>query len=287
MSATVLTEDGEVPLRTLPVVDLVSAALAVDEDSRPEYTAFLHLRGDRETFEVARTLCGDSDPVRRALGADILGQLGAVRLSADGTTVTVPHDERPFRVPAVTLLLDLATTETVDAVQQAIATALGHLTDLRAVELLGRWRTHPHVQVRWSVCLALTPLAADDDALRYLVELTADPSPLVRDWACFGLYQAGQDTPDVRHALLVRVGDEDAVTRAEALRALAALGEPRAVAPLLDTLDDARATGRNTTDDEASEVAGLLDEALSLLADHTRDPRLLARLDPDPTGDGG
>lgn len=297
-SATVLTEDGEVALRTVPVADLVRAALAVDEDSRPEYTAFLHLRGDRETFEMAATLCGDADPVRRALGADILGQLGAIRVSTDDTAVIVPHDERPFRVPAATLLLDLATTETVDAVQQAIATALGHLADVRAVELLGRWRTHPHVQVRWTVCLALTPLATDDaDALRYLVELTADPDPLVRDWSCFGLYQAGQDTPDVRHALIARVGDDDAVTRAEALRALAALGEPRAVEPLLDALDslDAReawdaedhapATGHNRADDEASDVAGLLQEALSLLADHTQDPRLLTRLDLNSTPD--
>ncbi|GAA1035291.1 hypothetical protein GCM10009557_42600 [Virgisporangium ochraceum] len=38
----------------MPVADLVRAALAVGEDSRPEYTAFLHLRGDRETYEVAR-----------------------------------------------------------------------------------------------------------------------------------------------------------------------------------------------------------------------------------------
>jgi HEAT repeat protein len=289
IDATVLTEDGEVALRTAPVADLVRAALAVGEDSRSDYTAFLHLRGDGQSFEVARTLCSDADPVRRALGADILGQLGAVRRSADGTTVIVPHDERPFRPPAVTLLLDLAPTEIVDAVQQAIATALGHLADPRAVGLLGRWRTHPQVQVRWSVCLALTPLAADDpDALRYLVELTADPDPMVRDWACFGLYQAGQDTSDVRHALIARVGDDDAVTRAEALRALAALGEPRAVEPLLtalDALDDAPTTGHHREDEEAGEVAGLLDEALSLLADHTQDPRLFVRVDLNSTRD--
>jgi hypothetical protein len=67
---------GEVPLCALPVADLVSAALAVDEDTRPEYTAFLHLRGDQETFETARSLCGTADPVRR--------ELGAVALSAEG-----------------------------------------------------------------------------------------------------------------------------------------------------------------------------------------------------------
>src|SRR5688572_11197017 len=92
-------------LRTLSVADLVSAALAVDEDTRPEYTSFLHLRGDRETFDAARSLCGDAGPARRELGAYILGQLGAVTLSAEGEAVVVRLDERPFRAPAVTLLL--------------------------------------------------------------------------------------------------------------------------------------------------------------------------------------
>ncbi|GAA0903766.1 hypothetical protein GCM10009557_79500 [Virgisporangium ochraceum] len=274
-AATLLTDDGEVPLRTLPVADLVAAALAVDEDTRPEFTSFLHLRGDRETFEAARSLCGDADPVRRELGAYVLGQLGAVALADTGATVSVPLDVRPFRPPAVTLLLDLAATETVDAVRQAVATALGHLADPRAVGPLGRWRSHPDVMVRWSVALALTRLAADDDgALRYLVELTADPDPLVRDWSCSGLYQAGRDTAEVRHALLARVGDDDAVTRAEALRALAAFGDPRAVEPLLAALDD------TDGDDEAGQAAGLRDEAVDLLAAHTGDPRLVAPVAP-------
>jgi HEAT repeat protein len=259
-----ITEDGEVPLHSLPVADLVAAALAVDEDTRPEYTAFLHLRGDQETFEAARSLCAAADPVRRELGAYVLGQLGAIRLSADGTTVGVPRDQRPFRTPATTLLLDLAATETVDGVRKAIAIALGHLADLRAVETLGRWRAHPEVDVRWSVSIALTPLASDDDnALRYLAELTSDPDPLVRDWSCFGLYQAGRDTPEVRQALLSRIDDDDVVTRAEALRALADFGEARAVQPLLDALDRAV-----HADDPTGEAAGLLEEARSLLATH-------------------
>ncbi|BCJ48056.1 hypothetical protein GCM10010168_24160 [Actinoplanes ianthinogenes] len=265
-AATLVTDGGEVLLRGLPVADLVAAALAVDADSRPEYTAFLHLRGDRETFEAARSLCADADPVRRELGADILGQLGAVTLTAQGAAVAVPREQRPFRTPAGTLLLELAATETDAGVRAAIAVAFGHLADPRAVATLGAWRTHPDAEVRRSVAIALAPLAgADDDALRYLVALTADPDAGVRDWSCFGLYQAGRDTAQVREALLARVGDDDAVTRAEALRALAGFGEPRAVQPLVDAL---------ATAPETDEVAGLLAEALSLLADRTGDPRL-------------
>ncbi len=273
--ATILTGDGEVPLRTLPVADLVSAALAVDEDAQHDSIGFLHLRGDLETFEAARALCADSDPVRRRLGAYVLGQLGVVTLSDRGEPVTVPRDERPFRTPAVTLLVDLAATEADGAVQQAIATALGHLADPRAVEALGPWRAHPHGMVRWSVALALTGFAATDDtALRHLVELTADPDPLVRDWSCCGLFQSGRDTPEVRGALLARIGDDDIVTRAEALRALAGLGDPRAIEPLLDALDALDDAADDAVDDGSAEAAGLLDEAHELLAERTRDPRL-------------
>ncbi|GAA0902327.1 hypothetical protein Vau01_122790 [Virgisporangium aurantiacum] len=54
-----------------------------------------------------------------------------------------------------------------------------------------------------------------------------------------------------------------------------------------DVGDDAPATGRNRADHKTSEVASLLDEALSLLADHTSNPRLITRLDLNPTGDTG
>ncbi len=268
--ATILTEDGEVSLRTMPVADLVSVALTC-----PDYTGFLHLRGDQETYEAARSLCEAADPFRRELGADVLGQLGAIAFTAGNDIEAVLHEHRRFRAPAVTLLLGLAAIETVDTVQRAIATALGHLADPRAAGALGGWRTHPELDVRWSVSLALAGLAGvDDDALRYLVEMTTDPDPRVRDWSCWGLHHAERDTPEVRNALFLRIDDDDAVTRAEALRALVAFGDPRTVRPLLDALDNAPTAG----EDETDEVTSLLDEALSLLAGHTADPRLTERL---------
>jgi hypothetical protein len=168
-----------------PVGELVAAALTSDQDARWDYTGLLHLRGDRETFDAARALRGDADPTWRTLGVDILGQLGAVTLGADGTTAVVPVEERPFRAPAVPLLLGLVASE------------------------------------------------EDPGVLR----------------SCFGLYQTGRDTPGIRAALFARVADTDVVTRAEALRALAHLGDARAAGPIAAALADTE------IDDETGEVA--------------------------------
>lgn len=46
-TATVVTEDGEIPLRDLPVGEVVSAALTAGPDDGWQYVGFLHLRGGR------------------------------------------------------------------------------------------------------------------------------------------------------------------------------------------------------------------------------------------------
>lgn len=305
--AVLVTEAGEVPLRSLPVADLIDAALAVDEDTRVEYAAFLQLRGDRETFDAARALCASDDAVRRALGADVLGRLGALAVvvspagpatpvpgdavtgpagdgatpAATGTagdaatpavagtagdgavarTETTPVGERRFRAPAVRLLVGLAAVERDAVVLRSVVSALGHLGDVRAVRSVAGFRTHGDEVLRWSVALTLTTFAGDDDAaLGFLIGMTGDGSALVRDWACFGLHQTHRDTPEVRGALLARVADHDPVTRAEALRGLAALGDARAAEPLAAAL---RLAARNG--DETGEVADLLGEARELL----------------------
>ena len=99
-TATVVTEDGEIPLRDLPVGEVVSAALTAGPDDGWQYISFLHLRGDRETFDAARALCRSDEPNRRALGADILAQLGALTVTSAEKTASVPVEERPFRAPS-------------------------------------------------------------------------------------------------------------------------------------------------------------------------------------------
>jgi HEAT repeat protein len=69
---------------------------------------------------------------------------------------------------------------------------------------------------------ALHGLRKQDVAVQTLIELSADESADVRDWATFGLaVQTERDDPDVRAALLARMNDPDDVTREEAIRGLA------------------------------------------------------------------
>ncbi|GAA0957203.1 HEAT repeat domain-containing protein [Virgisporangium aurantiacum] len=269
-TATVVTDDGEIPLRDLPVGEVVSAALTAGPDDGWQYVSFLHLRGDRETFDAARALCRSDEPARRALGADILAQLGAVTVTSAEETASVPVEQRPFRAASITLLLDVIADETDETVLPSVIGALGHLGDPHAVGPIARHREHPDVEVRWMVVQSLTHFADEDDAaLAHLIEMTADPARRIRDWSCFGLYQTGRDTPEVREALLARTDDTDPVTRGEALRALAALEDPRAVEPLRAAL----AAPANPADDPSGESAALLEEAREHLAGYMTDPR--------------
>jgi HEAT repeat protein len=62
--------------------EVIETALADAErkDDLPENyraIAVLHARGTRDVLTAALALCGSPDPKRRALGAEILGQLGS------------------------------------------------------------------------------------------------------------------------------------------------------------------------------------------------------------------
>jgi hypothetical protein len=270
---THLTENGEVPVLALPVAELVVAALTGDEHARYDYaralvvSAYRNHDRERETFDAARDLCASDVPTRRALGVDILAGLGDDFWSADGhggRRLETPAEQRPFHQPATGIVLDLVEREQAAEVLVVIGHAL-RLAGSRAVAPLGRLRTHPDFDVRWAVAGSLEKLArTDDTALEYLVDLTTDPDGRVRDFACFYLYQTGRDTPRVRDALAARLDDEDVIARGEALRALAQLGDPRTIDPLLDALA-APWPGADQP---------VLDEALRLLAARTDDPRL-------------
>ncbi len=269
-NATYLTEAGEVSLLALPVAELVSAGLAAGEDAWYDYAAALHLRADQETFDAAARLCQSSNPTERAYGVDILAKLGRYTLKSDGGLVEVPIEARRFREPVAALILDLVGCEDERDVLRSIAHALGCLSDPRAIAACGRLRAHPDVMVRWAVSCSLQEFAkTDDTALGLLVELTADHDEVIRDWSCFNLHLTGRDTIDVRNALAARLTDDDDITRAEALRAMANLGDVRAVDPLLAALAEL---------DPEDPQADVLLEALGLLAAHTGDVRLSARM---------
>ncbi|NHC45153.1 HEAT repeat domain-containing protein [Motilibacter aurantiacus] len=126
--------------------------------------------------------------------------------------------------------------EAVDALGKAYDTAAAQalLADVPA--------DHPSAAVRLALVRALpggvvTPGPLRDRVVAELVRLTRDEEPRVRDWAAFGLRQVDADEQTARDALAARLDDPDAGARGEALVALAATGDRRAVDALLGRLD--------------------------------------------------
>jgi len=209
----------------------------------------LHKRNDEETYTAAVALCRDDDFDRRALGVDILSQLG----------YSLNEEDRAFRQPSIELLLELIETEPHPHVLASICAAFGHLRDPRAIAPLVALATHHDQYVRRDVVFGL--LGHDDDrAVDALVTLTEDPIDGTRDWATFGLGTIlDRDTPQVREALVARVEDEHPDTRGEAIVGLAKRGDPRGLAPLIEDHEDG---WEGKLLDEAGEFyveAGLLD----------------------------
>ncbi|MBI3946145.1 MAG: HEAT repeat domain-containing protein [Armatimonadetes bacterium] len=224
--------------------ELVRTALTADEDSAWRAVSVLHTRGTREVFDTARRLCESQDPKERALGADILGQLGVGQMSTEQLMAEAADPETAasrrwaFHEESVALLLDLLEHDADAAVLYSAAAALGHRHDSRAIAPLVRLAEHPSEDVRDGVVFGLLG-HEDERAIQTLVELSGDADAGVRDWATFGLaQQTSADTQAIREALVRRLDDEDSDVRAEALIGLARRGERGIMDRLVRELSD-------------------------------------------------
>ena len=243
------------------------ARSAEDEEAYWAVVSELHTRVNDHTFRIADVLCDSLAVGERCLGADVLGQLGAV----DGQSPA----EGPFAAAAGRVLVRLLEEDDEPAVLASAAIGVGHLRDERAIDRLAALASHASPEVRRSVVHGL--MGHDDDrAVRALVVLSDDDDPSVRDWATFSLgVQIDRDTPEVREALAARLADPDVNTRQEAILGLAERHDERA-------LDAAVAAAS-----AAGEASVSLNRAIVLLAARTADPRLAPYVEnlrdqPDP-----
>jgi HEAT repeat protein len=211
--------------------ELIEAALA-EAERREDLTedhlaiAVLHERGTRDVLDAALASCDSPDPKRRALGADILGQLGS--------------PERTFREECCDALLHLVRHDSHQRVRIAAVFALGHLGNRRGEPDLIALRDHADGEVRHGVAFALcgTDRPASVQALLNLME---DPYGPARDWATTGIGQTVSiDGPEIRAALLRRISDSDEIIRAEALHGLERRRHERVVPYLIAELAVAR-----------------------------------------------
>ncbi len=189
--------------------ELIEGALSAEGEERWAFIHTLHRRGSEEILSLALPLTSSPDPVRRILGAEILGQLGA----GEPTFLRAS-------VSQLLVMLDDAEPE----VLAAVATALGHRGDPSAIPALAELKSHESEEVRYGVAFGLA-CHEDELAISTLIELTGDSSDMVRDWATFAIAsQSAADSEAIRAALLARVNDPDENIRAEAIIGLARRG---------------------------------------------------------------
>ncbi|WP_329624055.1 ankyrin repeat domain-containing protein [Streptomyces sp. NBC_01255] len=246
--------EAAIGLRT-PHEELAARALRCGDPELDAWTtavAELAGRADEETFVAAAGWCAYRDPLRRALGARVLGALPG------------------FAASALPVLRPLAAEAGPTAREPLLSTvlALGECGDAEAVPELLAAAGHPEAAVRRAVAGALAGIvpAGHTEALGVLLALSRDGDARVRDWATLALAELPDDTPLVREGLAERLGDDDPETAAEAARGLAIRQDPRAVDALATILAD------GDPDGAARETA------LAAL-EHVRDARVRTRLE--------
>jgi HEAT repeat protein len=244
-----MSRASERDLRTTAA--LVKAALAESghEDHLPAgetpAMAVLHQRGTKDVLEAGRALCGSKEPKLRALGADILGQLGS--------------PDRTFPDECCDILLAVLKNEKNTGVLVSTLFALGHLANRRAEAHVIALRTHKEEAVRHAVGFALY-MSESPAAVQALLDLLDDPSGVVRDWAATSLGETvAVDGPRIREALLRHASDEDEITRAECLHGLARRRDERVVPFLIKELST-RHEDPTAFIDAAKDYLGLDDE---------------------------
>lgn len=226
MSEHIQHQEGDADTHTNE--ELLHVALTeADEDVAWRAIAELQGRGDRDVFDHACRLCQMEDAQARRIGADILGQLG----------VHVGQPGRAFHEETMAVLLAMIEHEQDPHVLHAVAIALGHRRDPRAIEPLVALKNHPDTLVRYAVVHGISGYE-DELAIQALIELSTDPDVDVRDWATFGLgSQIDADTPAIRAALFARLTDEEGDTRGEAMVGLARRHDRGMVELLLNDLE--------------------------------------------------
>ena len=226
-SALDLWSDDELIEQTQVVADGDPSG---ESGARWELVEALRARDTPRVFEAAANWCTDEQAATRALGADVLGQLGVPDASG----------RWPFGDRAMALLISML-ADPQPAVLQSAIVALGHLTSGATDDpgwdpaLLRGPAAHVDGEVREAVAWALGSAHCDGSAVavEIMLGLVRDQESRVRDWATFGLGQSSVDTPAVRSALAERLDDADEEVRLEALTGLARRKDER-VLPLID-----------------------------------------------------
>ena len=183
-------------------------------DDFEESLALVHYRGGEEEFRLGELYAKSNDPLDRAVGADILGQLG--------------WQERTYLQESLGILVSLL-NDSDEFVIYCACCAIGHRGDAKSIAQLTRFAEHKNAQIRYGVVTSLSGLETIE-AIDTIITLSKDSDRDVRNWAMFGLgTQIEADTPEIRQALHIGVSDNDSEIRGEALVGLAVRKDSRVI----------------------------------------------------------
>lgn len=218
--------------KDIPASELLQQALAhariepvLESDDYWARVSTLHFRANRDVFEEAVGLCASPDPILRAVGADILAQLGV----REGVA------EYPFADESVPTLVSLL-GDTEPHVMMSALYALGHLGKGEPGQL-ARLASHPSEDIRCALAYALGG-RTDDVSIDTEIRLAEDQDVDTRNWATFAIGALLElDSPAIRGALAARLTDADDEVRGEAIGGLAKRRDERAVEAILRELE--------------------------------------------------
>lgn len=214
--------DDRLAADTRPTSEIIAAYVRAQRQGEASCSlATVHYRGGLQEFQSGLALLWSSDPLERAVGADVLGQLG--------------WQDRAFLEESVDALLGALRDPDQSVVESSII-ALGHRASSRAIDAILPFVDHPSSDLRYASVHGLmpheTPIVIDA-----LVKLSRDTDRDVRDWATFTLAsQFASDSSTLKAALRERVEDPDPEVRGEAIVGLARRRDSGVAATILREL---------------------------------------------------
>ena len=171
--------------------------------------SFLRKRPSQELFFKCVELTKSKDPKIRAIGIDVLAQMG--------------FPPRPFLRPTLKLYFDLLNIESDPEVLMSLLYAIGHNNDnlnKKQIEKLCTISENDNNLVKAGLVSALG-FINDLNAIDVLIKLSTDKLPQIRDWATFYIGRSERNNKTIREALWARINDKHRDTRLEAIVGLA------------------------------------------------------------------
>lgn len=218
------------------LTELTTSPIAwTDEVSEEYWRHITNVTKDRAAaYDLARRFETDPAPEKRALAADIYGQICNPIL--DEWQKEVNNSIRRLTV--------MGARDNDVLVLRCIAEALGFCYRKRAAPLLLVLSKHTDSDIRLAATRSLSSVAAAKGVVARLKQLTDDKEVPMRDWALFGLntyLEWDCDTPkprsDFSDVYLKHVNENDRDIRAEALEGLSLLNDERGKIYLLRELE--------------------------------------------------